>query len=136
MCALNGTMDLLGKKWVLFTINSIGNHSSVRFTDLNKELKGVSPSTLSWILKELEQTGVIDRKSFAEIPPRVEYSLTSNGRELRKAIIPLLLWAAKQDDYPKKTENCDPCQYVEVNAGRNARPKLGIAYIAKLAWIE
>ena len=124
MCALNGTMDLLGKKWVLFTINSIGNHGAVRFTDLNRELRGVSPSTLAWILKQLEQTGVIERKSFAEIPPRVEYSLTSNGKELRKAIIPLLLWAAKQDDYPKKIENCEPCQYVKVTAGT-------ISHIAK-----
>jgi DNA-binding HxlR family transcriptional regulator len=114
MCALNGTMDLLGKKWVLFTINSIGKHGSVRFKDLNKELKGASPSTLSWILKKLEQSGVIERKAFAEIPPRVEYSLTLNGKELKKAVIPLLVWAAKQDgDY--KVENCDPSQFVEVS---------------------
>lgn len=116
MCALNGTMDLLGRKWVLFTIHSIGNHGSVRFTDLNKELKGVSPSTLSWILKKLEQSGVIERKPFAEIPPRVEYSLTGNGRDLRRAIMPLLFWAAKQDDYPKAIANCDPSQFIEVNS--------------------
>ncbi|MDG7013640.1 MAG: helix-turn-helix transcriptional regulator [Nitrososphaerota archaeon] len=117
MCALNGTMDLLGRKWVLFAINSIGNHGSVRFTDLNRELRGVSPSTLAWILKQLEQIGVIKRKSFAEIPPRVEYSLTSNGKDLRTAIIPLLLWAARQDDYPMKVEGCEPCQYVQVSGG-------------------
>ena len=116
MCALNGAMDMLGRKWVLFAINSIGNHGSIRFTDLYKELKGVSPSTLSWILKKLEQSSVIERKSFSEIPPKVEYTLTYNGKELRKAILPLLVWAAKQDAHSGDgTENCDPSLFVPVN---------------------
>ena len=114
-CALDGTMNLLGKKWVLFTINVIGNHGTVRFTDLSRELQGISQSTLAWILKNLEHAGIVERKSFAEIPPRVEYSLTRKGSELRKALLPLLFWAAKQDDYSKKVEKCDQNQYVRVN---------------------
>jgi DNA-binding HxlR family transcriptional regulator len=113
-------MDLLGRKWVLFTINSIGNHGAVRFTELNKELRGVSPSTLSWILRELETTGIVARKSYPEIPPRVEYRLTENGSELRKAIIPLLRWAAKQDNYSKKLTDCDPNQLVKVSLSAEA----------------
>ncbi len=69
MCALDGAMELLGKKWVLFVINSIGSHGTMRFKELYEELRGVSPSTLSWILRELHSAGVVDRKSFAEIPP-------------------------------------------------------------------
>jgi len=115
MCALDGTMDLLGKKWVLFAINSIGNHGTVRFTELYDELRGVSPSTLSWVLRELQAAGLIERKSFAEIPPRVEYSLTKNGRELRLAIQPLLLWASRQDSYPERLAKCDPKHYVNIS---------------------
>ncbi len=114
MCALDGVMDLLGKKWVLFTINSIGGHGTIRFSELYQELRGVSPSTLSWILRKLGESGVIERRSFAEIPPRVEYSLTRNGMDLQEAIQPLLLWASEQDGYPQLLENCDPKRYVEI----------------------
>jgi DNA-binding HxlR family transcriptional regulator len=115
MCALDGTMDMLGKKWVLFAINSIGNHGTVRFTELYDELRGVSPSTLSWVLRELQKAGLIERRSFAEIPPRVEYSLTKNGKDLRQAIQPLLLWASKQDSYPERLAKCNPKHYVTIN---------------------
>jgi DNA-binding HxlR family transcriptional regulator len=114
MCALDGTMDLLGKKWALFAINAIGNHGSVRFKDLYGELRGVSPSTLSSILRQLESRGIVNRRSYAEIPPRVEYTLTENGARLREAILPLLVWASGQDDYSKQAEGCDPSQYVRV----------------------
>jgi DNA-binding HxlR family transcriptional regulator len=58
----------------------------------------ISPKTLSDTLKELQAEGLIKRESFAEIPPRVEYSLTEDGAELRKSIIPLLKWAAKRNN--------------------------------------
>jgi len=115
MCALDGTMDLLGKKWVLFAINSIGNHNAIRFTELYDELRGVSPSTLSWVLRELQEAGLVERKSFAEIPPRVEYNLTKNGKDLRLAVQPLLLWASKQDTYPERLAKCNPKHYVTIN---------------------
>jgi DNA-binding HxlR family transcriptional regulator len=110
-------MNLLGKKWVLFAINSIGNQGSIRFKELYGELRGVSPSTLSWILRQLESAGIVERRAFAETPPRVEYNLTSNGRELRQAIIPLLVWASKQDTYPEQLGECNPRDYVNVNFG-------------------
>jgi DNA-binding HxlR family transcriptional regulator len=121
ICALDGTMDLLGKKWVLFTVNAIGTHGTMRFTELIKELKGVSPATLSWILRRLGQSDVVDRKAFAEIPPRVEYSLTVSGKELRKAIVPLLLWAAERDQYSQARNDCDAGQFVEIKSGRPSR---------------
>ncbi|EQD65497.1 HxlR family transcriptional regulator [mine drainage metagenome] len=108
LCALNGTMSLLGKKWVLFAVNAIGRHGSVRFTDLARELSGVSPATLSWILRRLAQSGVVERRAFAEIPPRVEYSLTESGAELQQAIIPILLWASRRDQYSQMLDDCDP----------------------------
>ncbi len=58
-----------------------------------KELQKISPKTLADILKELERYNLIKRESFNEIPPLVDYTLTSDGEELRKAIIPLLQWA-------------------------------------------
>jgi len=79
----------------------LGNCSRLRFNDLAKELEGISPKTLSDTLKELQAQGLIKRESFAEIPPRVEYSLTKDGVELRKSIIPLLRWAATREGMNK-----------------------------------
>ena len=61
-------------------------------------LSGISPKTLSDTLKELEMEGLIKRESFAEIPPRVEYTLTKDGVDLREAIIPLLKWTARRSN--------------------------------------
>jgi DNA-binding HxlR family transcriptional regulator len=63
------------------------------------ELKGISPSTLASMLKDLEKEDLVEKEVFREIPPRVEYSLSSRGRELREAIIPLLKWATRKSNY-------------------------------------
>ena len=70
-------------------------------------LNGISPKTLSETLKELQNEGLVLRESFAEIPPRVEYSLTKDGADLRKSIIPLLEWTAKRSRIDKK--RCASC---------------------------
>jgi len=70
-----------------------------------EELRGISPKTLSDTLKELQKESLIKREGFAEIPPRVEYSLTKDGLELRNSIIPLLKWAATRNS-PSK-ERCE-----------------------------
>jgi DNA-binding HxlR family transcriptional regulator len=72
-------------------------------------LNGISPKTLSDTLKGLQTEGLIIRESFAEIPPRVEYSLTKDGAELRKSIIPLLKWTANRSNIDKeRCANCPP----------------------------
>jgi len=101
-CPLEGVIDTIGKKWALLIINTAGNHGKLRFNKLMEELKGISPKTLTDTLKELQKEGLINRESFAEIPPRVEYSLTKDGVELRKAIIPLLKWASTRDGSENK----------------------------------
>jgi DNA-binding HxlR family transcriptional regulator len=100
-CPLEGVIDVISKKWALLIINAIGNCEKLRFNDLTKELGGISPKTLSDTLKELQTQGLIKRESFAEIPPRVEYSLTKDGVQLRKSIIPLLRWAATRGEGEK-----------------------------------
>jgi len=61
-----------------------------------KNLNGISPKTLTDRLKELKKSGLINREIFAEIPPRVEYSLTQDGIELRDLMIPLMEWASNK----------------------------------------
>jgi len=96
-CPFEGVIEVISKKWALLIVNALGNRGRLRFNDLMKELGGISPKTLSDTLKELQVEGLIKREPFAEIPPRVEYSLTQDGMELRKATIPLLKWAATRE---------------------------------------
>jgi DNA-binding HxlR family transcriptional regulator len=96
LCPLEGVIDIIGKKWALLIVNAIGNNGKLRFNGLMEELGGISPKTLSDTLKELQAEGIVRREAFSEIPPRVEYSLTDDGTELRKSIIPLLGWAARR----------------------------------------
>jgi DNA-binding HxlR family transcriptional regulator len=93
LCPLDGIIDVISKKWSLLLINEIGNHKRIRYNNLMKELQGITPKTLADILKELVKHGLVMREPFNEIPPRVDYTLTHDGEQLREAIIPILQWA-------------------------------------------
>lgn len=102
LCPLEGVIDIISKKWALLIVNAIGNNGTLRFNSLIEQLRGISPRTLSDTLKGLQALRLIKRKSFAEIPPRVEYSLTEDGKEFRNSIIPLLRWAATRNTTEKR----------------------------------
>lgn len=90
---LDTLMSVLGKKWTLFIIAVLGNRNRMRFSEMQGDLKFLSSRTLTDRLKELEELGLIERRAYAEIPPRVEYELTKEGMGLRRVLIPLLSWA-------------------------------------------
>ncbi len=92
LCPLEGIMETISKKWSIHVIGTIGNHKRLRYNKIMGKLEGISPKSLSDRLKELEAAGLVKREAFAEIPPRVEYSLTRDGEDLRDAIIPLMNW--------------------------------------------
>ncbi len=94
VCCTSGIIDLIGKKWTLCILVTLGNTSSVRFNALLKALPGISPRTLSDTLKELLREGIVTRTVFPEAPPRVEYALSDQGLALRRAVVPLMDWAA------------------------------------------
>ncbi len=90
---LDDLMAVLGKKWALFIMAVLGNDSRTRFNNLLRQLKGVSPRTLTDRLKELEDLRLIGRTVYAEVPLRVEYALTEDGKQMRRALIPFLKWS-------------------------------------------
>ncbi len=94
LCPLEGIINTISKKWTLQIIAQIGNHRKLRYTEIKKRLGGISPKSLADRLKELEREGLINRKAFAEIPPRVEYMLTDDGETLRRSMMPLMEWAS------------------------------------------
>ncbi len=107
VCPLGEVMDVISKKWALLIINTIGNNKKVRYNKIRDFLKGINSKTLSDRLKELQAYGLIKREAYAEIPPRVEYSLKHTGVELRRAILPLMRWADSHNFLKKEKET--PC---------------------------
>lgn len=95
-CVVGGAIDLIGKKWTMCIVVTVGNRPGVRFNQLLDLLEGISPRTLSDTLKALEKEGLVAREAFAEIPPRVEYRLTKEGHGLLAAIAPLMVWASSR----------------------------------------
>ena len=69
--------------------------TSVRYIKFRKTMKGFSSKTLAKRLKELDESGILERQAYNEIPPRVEYRLTNKGQELVESIIDLLNWMKK-----------------------------------------
>ncbi len=86
----------LSRKWTISIVITIGNFTKLRFGDIEQRLKGITAKTLTERLKELEKEGILLRKAYSEIPPKVEYSLTRKGTQLRKALVPLIRWAEIQ----------------------------------------
>ena len=80
-CPVCRTAEVVCGKWTLLVIRDLAEGSS-RFCELERSLKGISPRTLSLRLRALEEEGIVERHTFAEVPPRVEYQLTDKGRDL------------------------------------------------------
>src|SRR5213596_2617747 len=80
-CPVCRTAEVVCGKWTLLLIRDLaeGRH---RFCELERSLEGISPRTLSLRLRALEEQGIVERRTFPEVPPRVEYSLTDKGQGL------------------------------------------------------
>jgi len=84
-CPVCRTADIVCGKWTLMLVRDLAEGRS-RFCELERSLSGISPRTLSLRLRALEEEGIVERQTFAEVPPRVEYALTDKGR----ALIPII----------------------------------------------
>lgn len=84
-CPVARTAEIIGNKWTPLIVRDLARGQR-RFSELERSLTGISPKTLSERLKRLEEAGVVLRACFAEVPPRVEYSLTAKGFDLLPVI--------------------------------------------------
>ena len=84
-CPVCQTAEIISGKWTLLIIRDLADGRS-RFCELERSLEGISPRTLSLRLRALEAEGIIQRRTYPEVPPRVEYALTDKG----KALVPMI----------------------------------------------
>lgn len=87
-CPIQYTLDLIGSKWSILILRELfaGDRRTHEFLEA---LPGISTKTLMIRLKELEEHGLVERRAYAEVPPRVEYSLTQKGREIQPVMAAL-----------------------------------------------
>lgn len=95
MCSTTGLVQIIGRKNGVRLLLLIGERKGIRFNEIIGELNDMSTSTLAIRLAELEQAGLIHRQEFAEMPPRVEYTLNPKGEELRRSLFKLSKFASK-----------------------------------------
>jgi DNA-binding HxlR family transcriptional regulator len=81
ICPVARTAKIISGKWTLLIIRDLTSGVK-RFNQLERSLNGISPKTLSERLRHLEEEGIVLRQTFAEVPPRVEYSLSKKGHDL------------------------------------------------------
>lgn len=90
-CGLEAALDVVGGKWKVLILWALHDETR-RFGDLRRTVQGISEKMLIQNLKEMEADGIVTRHDFREIPPRVEYGLTSFGISLSAALSPLCAW--------------------------------------------
>ncbi|MHB1998659.1 MAG: winged helix-turn-helix transcriptional regulator [Solirubrobacteraceae bacterium] len=109
-CPVCRTAEVVCGKWTLLLVRDLADGRS-RFCELERSLAGISPRTLSLRLRALEDGGIVRRRNFAEVPPRVEYALTEKGL----ALLPIVdgmreygeRWLADADADAESSAECE-----------------------------
>src|SRR3954470_17485833 len=103
-CPVGSCAEIISGKWTLLVIRDLADGSQ-RFCELERSLEGISPRTLSLRLRALEEHEIVERRTYPEVPPRVEYGLTEKGR----ALVPLIedmraygqRWLLDRESHPR-----------------------------------
>ncbi|MBQ7522977.1 MAG: helix-turn-helix transcriptional regulator [Oscillospiraceae bacterium] len=96
-CPVGSALSVIGGKWKMRILCSLNVDGTQRYNDLLRKISGITNAMLALSLKELEADGIVTRKQYAEIPPRVEYSLTEHGKALWPILHRLAHWATGEE---------------------------------------
>ncbi len=119
-CVTREILNRVANKWTTLIIGILAVVPSVRFTELSRAIGGISQKMLTQTLRELERDGLVSRKVFPQVPPRVEYALTPLGRTLCEPLRALAEWAEAHMTEIRAAEE----QFDAVAAGMEATPEM------------
>jgi DNA-binding HxlR family transcriptional regulator len=102
-CPIARTLDVVGDSWTILILRDLVVSGPRKFQDFERSLKGISPTTLSARLKRLEAAGIVERRFYAQHPPRAEYLLTDRGEALRPVLRALLEWGQRHTRYASRS---------------------------------
>lgn len=97
-CPIRNILARMSDKWSLLVIYTLTQTETMRFGELKRSIPDISQKMLTATLRTLEEDGLVNRKMYAEIPPRVEYSITPRTESLFPHINALILWAKENMD--------------------------------------
>ncbi|MDY5662229.1 MAG: helix-turn-helix domain-containing protein [Coriobacteriales bacterium] len=98
VCPVETTLSLIGSKWQVLIIRDLVANGTMRFKELQRSIGKISQKVLTSNLRTMEAQGLVHREVFAEVPPRVEYSLTELGQSLKPVLDALQAWG---EEYKK-----------------------------------
>lgn len=97
-CSMELTLDIIGGKWKTLILWHLGIGGTKRFSEVKKCLPGITQKMLTQQLRELEADGMINRKVYPQVPPKVEYSLTAEGQSLMPILATMCKWGKEYCD--------------------------------------
>ena len=97
-CPIRNVIDRFGNKWSMLILYILDKGGTLRFSEIQREMVDISQKMLSTTLKRLEEDRLITRTVYPEVPPRVEYALTEEGKSLMPHILGLTAWAVEHFD--------------------------------------
>ena len=98
-CPVETTLTLIGNKWQVLILRDLSDKGTMRFKELQRSIGSISQKVLTTNLRTMEDAGIVHREVFAEVPPRVEYSLTELGRSLQPVLEAMRVWG---ENYKKQ----------------------------------
>ncbi|MCF2593906.1 helix-turn-helix transcriptional regulator [Bacteroides caecigallinarum] len=101
-CPIRNVLSRFSSKWAMLILCVLSENEATRFNSISKAIPDISPKVLTETLKSLEADGLISRKLYAEVPPKVEYSLTELGKSLIPILNNLISWAIDNSAYIMK----------------------------------
>ena len=101
-CPILHVFRRIGGKWKLPILWHLADQDTVRYNELKRSVRGITNMMLTKCLRELEDYGLVIRRQYNEVPPRVEYSLTERGKKLLPALAELYAWGREQLDFEKE----------------------------------
>lgn len=105
-CTIELTLNVIGGKWKPIILFHLGNEGTKRFSELKQKMPNITQKMLTQQLRELEHDGLVHRQVYAEVPPKVEYSLTGFGDTLMPVMEHLCRWG---QSYEEKFRVVSPC---------------------------
>ena len=101
-CPVETTLMLIGNKWQVLILRDLNLNGTMRFKALQRSIGGISQKVLTSNLRAMEESGIVHREVFAEVPPRVEYSLTELGETLQPVLDAMWAWGESYKERLRK----------------------------------
>lgn len=98
-CSVELTLQIIGGKWKPIIIFRLGNDGVLRFSEIKRSIPNITQKMLTQQLRELEADGIVNRKVYAQVPPKVEYSLTEMGKSVMPVISKLCAWGKDYEEW-------------------------------------